>query len=77
MEMNQVNQWKNELAVNGKSGVPFIFSGGIIWLGITIIFLFPLDLYMKNIFMLGITGLMFPLSILISRVFKAEWKNIE
>lgn len=73
--MNQVNQWKNGLAVSGKIGVPFIFSGGIIWLGITIIFLLPLDLYTKNILMLSITGFMFPLSILVSRVFKSEWKN--
>lgn len=65
---------RNELSVRGKNGIGFLLSASVIWSIITIIFLQPIEIYQKNIFMLFSTGLMFPLSIGISRLIKADWK---
>ncbi|WP_179107196.1 DUF7010 family protein [Sediminibacillus massiliensis] len=72
MELNEV---RNELSVRGKNGIGFLLSAAVIWSIITIIFIQPsIDTYQKNIYMLFSTGLMFPLSVGISTVIKADWK---
>ena len=71
MELNEV---RNELSVRGKNGIGFLFSAIVIWSIITIIFLQSIDMYQKNIYMLFSTGLMFPLSVGISTIIKADWK---
>ncbi|WP_205317625.1 DUF7010 family protein [Oceanobacillus zhaokaii] len=65
---------RNELSVEGKNGIGFLLSGAVIWTIITIIFLQAIDISQKNIFMLFSTGLMFPLSVGISTLIKADWK---
>jgi hypothetical protein len=50
-------------------------SAVIIWSIITILFILPIELNQKNIFMLFATGLMFPLSVGISTLIKADWKS--
>src|SRR5690625_5560329 len=69
-----LHQIRNELSIRAKNGLGFLMSAVIIWTIIAIIFLLPIDLYYKNIFMLCSTGLMFPLSIAISHIIKSEWK---
>lgn len=68
---------KNELSINSKNGISFLLAGAIIWMIITFIFLQPIEMREKNIFMLYSTGLTFPLSIIISKMLKADWKNKE
>lgn len=65
---------RNDLSIKAKNGIGFISSAVIIWTIITIIFLFPLSIQQKNIYMLISTGMMFPLSIGISSLIKADWK---
>ncbi|MFA9558949.1 hypothetical protein ACERII_16690 [Evansella sp. AB-rgal1] len=65
---------RNDLSVKGKNGIGFLLSGVVIWSIITIIFLQPMEIQQKNIFMLFTTGIMFPLSIAISALIKADWK---
>lgn len=65
---------RNELSVKGKNGIGFLLSAVVIWTIITIIFLQPMDIQQKNIFMLFSTGLMFPLSVVISTLIKADWR---
>ncbi|WP_028402380.1 DUF7010 family protein [Ectobacillus panaciterrae] len=65
---------KNELSVGGKNGIAFLLSASIIWTIITVIFLQPIEIFQKNIFMLFSTGLMFPLSVTMSALIKADWK---
>ncbi|WP_231686985.1 hypothetical protein [Bacillus sp. JCM 19034] len=74
----ELNKTRNELSVKGKNGMGFLLSAIVIWSIITIIFLQPIEIQQKNIFMLCSTGLMFPLSIAMSSLIKAEWtfKNI-
>jgi hypothetical protein len=70
----KLNEVRNELSVRGKNGIGFLFSAIVIWSIITIIFLQSIDMYQKNIYMLFSTGLMFPLSVGISTIIKADWK---
>ena len=71
MELNRV---RNELSIRGKNGIGFLSSAVVIWSIITIVFLQSLEIYQKNIYMLVSTGLMFPLSVGISTLIKADWK---
>ena len=70
----KLNEVRNELSVRGKNGIGFLFSAIVIWSIITIIFLQPIEIYQKNTYMLYSTGLMFPLSVGISTLIKADWK---
>ena len=65
---------RNELSVRGKNGVGFLLSATVVWSIITIIFLQSIEIHQKNIYMLYSTGLMFPLSIGMSTLIKADWK---
>ncbi|MBZ5749662.1 hypothetical protein K9V48_05245 [Metabacillus sp. DBTR6] len=65
---------KNELSVKSKNGTSFLLSGVIIWGIITILFLQSFEINTKNIFALYSTGLMFPLSVIISKIMKVDWK---
>lgn len=65
---------RNELSVRGKNGIGFLMSAFVIWSIITIIFLQSIEIHQKNILMLYSTGLMFPLSVGISTLIKADWK---
>ncbi|MDT8860232.1 hypothetical protein N0O92_08295 [Alkalihalobacillus sp. MEB130] len=70
----EINNIRNELSVKGKNGIGFLLSAVFIWLIITIIFLQPIETHQKNIYMLFSTGLMFPLSVWISTIIKADWR---
>lgn len=65
---------RNELSIRGKNGIGFLFSAIVIWLIITLIFLQSIEIHQKNIYMLFATGIMFPLSVGISTVIRADWK---
>lgn len=65
---------RNELAIRGKNGLGFLLSGMVIWLIITVVFTLDIGVYEKSIGMLFATGLMFPLSIGMSRLIKSDWK---
>ena len=69
-----LDETRNELSIKGKNGLGFLMSGVVIWFIVTVIFSLSIGIYEKNIFMLISTGLMFPLSIGMSRLIKAEWK---
>ncbi|RPF51068.1 DUF7010 family protein [Aquisalibacillus elongatus] len=70
----EVNAIRHELSVLGKNGIGFLLSAIIIWSIITFIFLLPTEMTQKNMYMLFSTGLMFPLSVAISNLIKADWK---
>lgn len=70
----EVIKTRNELSVRGKNGIGFLLSAVIIWSIITVIFTQSIEIHQKNIYMLFSTGLMFPLSVGISTLIKADWK---
>ncbi|MFC4401707.1 DUF7010 family protein [Gracilibacillus xinjiangensis] len=69
-----MNEIRNEISVKAKNGIGFLLAAIVIWSIITIIFLLPIDIQKKNIYMLISTGIMFPLSVGISTMIKADWQ---
>lgn len=69
-----ITELRNQLSVRGKNGIPFLISGSIIWMMITVILLQPLDMFDKNIVTLFLTGLTFPVAQLISKLMKSDWR---
>lgn len=65
---------RNHFSIKGKNGIAFLLSASLIWSIITVIFLQTIDINQKNIFMMFSTGMMFPLSLGISKLLKAHWK---
>lgn len=70
----ELYETRKELSVKGKNGIGFLLSAFVIWSIIIIIFLQSIETDHKNIYMLFSTGLMFPLSVGISTLIKADWK---
>ncbi|MDY7223254.1 DUF7010 family protein [Halalkalibacterium halodurans] len=69
-----IHELRDDASIKAKNGLGFILSGTVVWLLITFIFLLPFSLQTKNIFMLAMTGLLFPLAVGISSIMKADWK---
>lgn len=65
---------RNELSIRGKNGIAFLLSASILWFVFTIIYMQPLPLQSKNIILLIMTGLLFPLAVGIAKLIKADWK---
>ncbi|ARK23347.1 hypothetical protein SporoP37_00670 [Sporosarcina sp. P37] len=65
---------RNDISIRGKNGIAFLLSAVVIWSIITVIFLQPIEMSQKNIFMMFSTGLMFPLSLALSKLLNADWK---
>ncbi|WP_394186294.1 DUF7010 family protein [Metabacillus halosaccharovorans] len=65
---------KNDLSIKSKNGISFLLAGTIVWGIITILFLQSFEISMKNIFALYSTGLMFPLSVILSKIMNVDWK---
>lgn len=70
-----VEAMKHELSIGCKNGIAFLMAAAIVWSIITVIFLQSLEIGQKNIYMLWSTGLMFPLSVLISKMIRADWRT--
>ncbi|MCT2535437.1 hypothetical protein NC661_18130 [Aquibacillus koreensis] len=68
-----LEELRDDLSVRCKNGISFLIAGTLIWTIITILFLQSFDLTQKNIFTLFATGLMMPLSLLATRLIKAEF----
>lgn len=69
-----VDELRFELAIKSKNGTAFLFAATIAWSIILVIYLLPIEISSKNILTLYVTGILFPLAILISKVIKADWK---
>ncbi|MGV8980995.1 DUF7010 family protein [Clostridium sp.] len=69
-----IDELKNELAIRCKNGLPFLLSATVIWSIVLVIFLLPYKIEGKNILTLYSTSIMFPLSILCSKIIRADWR---
>jgi hypothetical protein len=74
MQKEQLLFLRKDLSMRGKNGIGFLLAGMTVWLVVAAIFFMPLELRQQNILMLFATGLMFPLSILFTKLIRAEWK---
>lgn len=73
--MLNLKNLKEDLAIRSKNGIPFIFAATVVWSLITVIYVLPFELRLKNLLLFFSTGLMFPLSVLFSNLFKSDWKS--
>lgn len=70
-----VVELRNDLSVRCKNGLAFLLSSSVIWILILTIFLLLNDIRTKNVLVLFSSGLMLPLSLIMSRLIKADFKT--
>lgn len=73
MDHQSLDALKLELSLKAKNGVDFILAAAITWLGITYLWTLPLSAYNKSILTFMVGGLMLPLALLLSKVFRTTW----
>ena len=69
----KMDRLRDECSIKGKNGIAFLLAATILWLCFVIVYLQPFDLRFKNVIVLMMTALLFPLSWGISMMIKAEW----
>ncbi|MFC4633095.1 DUF7010 family protein [Dokdonia ponticola] len=70
----QLDKSRLDLAQRAKQGIDFITSATIIWLFITIIWSTDMVVGTKNTMTLAVSGVMMPLALLFSKIYKSQWK---
>lgn len=63
-----------ECSVRGKNGISFLLSALVLWFLFAIIYRQSVDIQLKNLLVLFLTGLLFPLAVGISRLIQVDWK---
>lgn len=73
--LNGLEKLKIEIQVKAKNGIDFILAATIIWFGIFLIWKFSnYSLYNKSMFTFILVSLLTPSALLLSKVFKTNWK---
>jgi hypothetical protein len=72
-----INQLRKDLSVKSKNGLDFTLSAGVIWLLITFIWTTDFSAYNKSVLTFIAGGVMLPLTLLFSKIFKTTWTNRE
>lgn len=75
MDQATLTQLKIDLSLKAKNGVDFIVAASIVWLLISLIWTLSYSSYNKSVFTFMISGILLPLALLLSKVFKTKWKN--
>lgn len=68
-----IDRLRAECSIGAKNGISFLLAAVILWLCFGLLFLQPFAIRLKNVIVLMLTALLFPLSLGISKVIKAEW----
>jgi len=74
MQPAEFQKLKIELSIKAKNGIDFITAACIIWLGIAFIWSLSFSAYDKSVLTFIVGGLLLPLALLLSKVFKTTWK---
>lgn len=72
--MSEFAKQKLELSYKAKRGIDFIVSACIVWLLIAFIWTIPASAYDKSVLTFIVGSLMLPLALLLSKIFKTQWK---
>ena len=73
----KLDQLRLKLSVKSKNGIDFILSAAIVWSLITYIWSLESTAYNKAVFTFMVGGMMLPLALGFSKIFKTTWKNKE
>ncbi|MBX2915970.1 MAG: hypothetical protein KF856_11940 [Cyclobacteriaceae bacterium] len=68
------DQLRIELSVKAKNGLDFIVAASIVWLIISYLWTLCYTAYDKSILTFCVGAIMLPLALLLSKVFKTNWK---
>lgn len=74
MKKAQFEELRLDVAGKAKYGIDFIVSAGLVWLGMAYIWQLALGAYDKSVLSFIWGGSMLPLALLMSKVFKTNWK---
>lgn len=74
MNIADFQDLKAELSVKAKNGIDFILSAVIVWALIAAVWTFEIDAYNKSVLTFIVGGFMLPLALLMSKLFKTQWK---
>ncbi|HCR54842.1 MAG TPA: hypothetical protein DIW27_10525 [Cytophagales bacterium] len=69
-----LNPLRLELSVKAKNGIDFIFAATIVWAIIGFVWTLPYTAYNKSILTFIVGGIMLPMALLFSKLFKTIWK---
>ncbi len=72
--MSEFSAQKTELSHKAKRGIDFIISASIVWLLIAFIWNLSASAYDKSVLTFIVGSLMLPLALLLSKLFKTQWK---
>ncbi|KAF5060906.1 hypothetical protein DSECCO2_320740 [anaerobic digester metagenome] len=75
MKKEEVDKLRNQLSVEAKNGIDFTVAATAIWAAIAFIWTLKTDAYTRSVLVFFAGGAMLPLALLLSRVFKTNWKN--
>ncbi len=75
MDKDKLDKLKIDLSLKAKNGIDFIVAASVVWLLIGLIWTLSYSSYNKSVFTFMISGILLPLALLLSKVFKTEWKN--
>lgn len=67
------DQLRLELSVKARNGIDFIMSASIVWLIITLIWTLEIKSYDRSVLTFIVGGLVLPLALLFSKLFKTVW----
>ncbi|MBS1543972.1 MAG: hypothetical protein JST14_10090 [Bacteroidetes bacterium] len=74
MEQKTIDQLRTELSLKAKNGIDFISAATMIWSVITFVWTLPVTSYNRSVLTFVVGGLMLPLALLFSKIFRTTWK---
>jgi hypothetical protein len=77
MNTNSLDKLRNDLSLKSKNGLDFTLSACIVWLLITHIWTLDKRAYDKSVLTFIAGSLMFPLTLVFSKIFRTIWTNKE
>jgi len=73
----ELDQLRLELSVKSKNGIDFILAATVVWSVITFVWTLQGSSYNKAVLTFIVGGIMLPLALGFSKIFKTNWKNKE
>lgn len=70
-----IDEMRNSIASSTKKGISFTLAALVIWIAITVIYRTDMAVSTKNFITFFAGGVMFPLSVLFSKITGAQWKT--
>lgn len=74
MQKEQLNVLRTDVSVKAKNGIDFIIAAALIWMSISFVWRLPFSAYDRSVFTFIVGGMLLPLALGLSKLFKTTWK---